>query len=133
MKDWLGLEKVDQALAKLDFNIFKEPKQNFLEPKPKYTNKARPNYTREIKEVKKIMKSTGSSFGSAIEKIRNRKIHKLEKEALKAKAKADQLAHEIKTKQALIDSLTDIQRYEKEKEKVDQELKETKNKGANNE
>lgn len=109
------------------FEIFKDDKakprqRKFFKPKPRYTNRERPNYTREIQQVKKVMKSTGSGFGAVIEKVKNRKIHKLEKEALKAKAKADQLAHEIKTKNALIDSLTDIKRYEKEKEKADTEL-----------
>lgn len=66
------------------------------------------------KEIKKI----GNFFTVSIEMIKDRKIRKLERQAIKAKIKADKLAHEIKTRQALEDSLLDIARYQEELRKL---------------
>lgn len=123
MKDFLGLKKVEKDLNKaLSFDLGLEEKK----PKKKQNKKQerKPAYTSEYKQAKKAIKTTGTAFSGMIDKIKNRKIIQLEKKALKAKQKADKLAHEIKTKQAISDSLTDIARYEKELEKTNQELKE---------
>ncbi len=122
--------KMDKALDEsFKIDIFpKSKKKKFPSPKPRYTKKNKPIMTKKDQETaKKIIQETGSAFGSLVSKIKNRKIRKLEKEALKQKTKAEALAHEIKTKQVIIDSNIDIQRYEKELEKTNQEL-ETQNK-----
>jgi len=123
-KDFLGLNKLDKELN----GIFKEPKQKKplkktnTNPKHK-TVKGKPFMTQKekeqlTKETKKAIKSTGSAFGSLIKKIRNRKTNKLEKEYFKTKEKSEQLAHEIKLRSGIEDHTNDIERYEKELEKI---------------
>lgn len=144
MKDDFGLKKIDDELKKLgDIELFpSDKKKKFPTPKPKYTNKPRPDYKIETREIKRVAKITNSSLSYIINRIKNRKMIKLEKEALKAKQKADRLAHEIKTREAKIDSETDIIRYNAELERVKGEeqkmkerkaqLKDPKNKEVNN-
>ncbi len=98
-------------------------KKKFPNPKPRYTKqnqqqkKNKPIMTKENQDqAKKIIKETGSAFGSLLSKLKNRKIRKLEKEHFKQKEKAEALAHEIKLRLSIQDSNVDISRYEKELE-----------------
>lgn len=130
MPDYFGLKKLEKDLNKsLKFDIIPdEPKikRKFAKPKPKYTHQAKPDYSREINEAKKLAKSTGASFSKVINKIKNRKIIKLEKEAIKAQQKANELAHKIKTLQAREDALNDVARYQKELDILENEIKKSK-------
>ena len=113
MFDDFGLKKLEKDLndafkVKTDE---KKPKRKFPVPKPKYTNQ-------NINDAKKIYKESKSFVNNTIDIIKNRKIRKLEKQALKAKDKADKLRHEVKTLQALEDSETDIKRLEDELKKL---------------
>ncbi len=94
-------------------------KKKFPNPKPRYTKqKSKPILTKKDQETaKKIIKETGSAFGSVISKIKNRKIRKLEKETMKNINKAEAMAHELKTIQENKEALIDIARYEKELKK----------------
>ncbi len=113
-KDWLGI----------DDNMFGSPSKGksnlkkFSTSKPRYTKqKSKPILTKKDQETaKKIIKETGSAFGSLLSKIKNRKIRALEKEHFKQKEKAEALAHEIKLRLSIEDSNTDIKRYTKELE-----------------
>lgn len=130
-KDFLGLGKVEKEFKNLDFKLFNESKgtkkgggktsknQKKQEYKPIMTKK-------QAEQTKELLKSTGSAFGSLISSLKNRKIRKLEKEAVKNLAKSQALAHKIKTIQTNTDALTDIARYEKQLEKVEREARETK-------
>ena len=126
--DFLGLRKVEDDLNKsLDFEIFKESghkkKKKFPTPKPRYTTKTKSGLSKsDIESGKKFLKETKNAFGSVISAIKNRKIRKLEKDAKKKLEEAEQLAHEIKTLHLLNDSMDDVQRYKKEKEKITNEL-----------
>lgn len=114
-KDFLGLRKVEKNLNKsLSFDIFPKERK-FSQPNPRYT---RQNQPKEIREIKKAKRSTASLIKLAIHKIKNRKIIKLEKETLKLKKKSEDMAHLIKTLEAKKDYELDIQRYEKELEKL---------------
>ena len=95
-------------------------KKKFPNPKPRYTKqKSKPILTKKDQETaKKIIKETGSAFGSILSKMKNRKIIKLEKEHFKQKEKAEALAHEIKLRLSIQDSNVDISRYEKELEMI---------------
>ncbi len=116
-KEFRKLDKKINDSFKVD--LIPEPKRKFLKPKPRYTKKNKPIMTKKDQETaKKIIKETGSAFGSLIKKIKNRKINKLEKEYFKATEKRDNLAHEIKLRTGLNDSKEDIERYEKELEKL---------------
>jgi len=124
-KDWLGLEKLDKDLNKVFKNMdssldMGETKtRKFPKPKPVYSKKKKPIMTKKDQETaKKIIKETGSAFGSLISKIKNRKINKLEKEYFKSKEKSEQLAHEIKLRIGIEDHENNIDRYEKELAKI---------------
>ncbi len=114
-KDWLGI----------DSNMFGSPSKGksnlkkFPTPKPRYTKqKSKPILTKKDQETaKKIIKETGSAFGSVFSKIKNRKIRKLEKETMKNINKAEAMAHELKTIQENKEALIDIARYRKELDK----------------
>jgi len=103
----------------------KKKGKKFPNPKPRYTKqnqqqrKNKPIMTKENQQqAKKIIKETGSAFGSILSKMKNRKIIKLEKEHFKQKEKAEALAHEIKLRLSIQDSNVDISRYEKELEMI---------------
>ncbi len=97
----------------------KKKGKKFPNPKPRYTKqKSKPILTKKDQETaKKIIKETGSAFGSVFSKIKNRKIRKLEKETMKNINKAEAMAHELKAIQENKEALTDIARYQKELDK----------------
>jgi hypothetical protein len=120
----LGLDKLDKELNDVFKPTKKQVKGGHYEKKVKQSmKKNKPIMTKEekeklAKETKKVIKSTGSAFGSLIKKIKNRKINKLEKDYFKSKEKSEALAHEIKLRMGIDDHETDIERYEKELEKL---------------
>ena len=130
--DPLGLKKLEKTLKSVGSKTFPEPKPvytKYFEKYPRYMDgdqyrkkKASQDTQKAIDNAKIVINETKKTIKSLHDIIKNRKIIHLEKEALKTKTKADQLAHEIKTKTALIDSMNDVKRYEQEKEKIDQEL-----------
>lgn len=114
--------KIDLGLDKI--NIFNEPKPR----KGKGTRAKKPQYKPILtkanqEQAKKIIKETGSAFGKVISNIKNRKIRKLEKEAIKTQEKAEALAHEIKLRLHKKDQEENIIRYQKEIDKMTEEEK----------
>lgn len=132
-KDFLGLNKVEKDLEKaLNFDLFPKERKEKKQKKRKNTSeyqprprKQKPIMTKQQQqETIKFLKDTGSAFSKLGSAIKNRKIRKLEKQAVKNLEKAQALAHKIKTIQANSDALIDIARYEKELEKLEQENRE---------
>lgn len=129
MKDWLGLGKLEKDLNKsLNFDIFPDENKQRVSKKKSNRKHTRREYdpvmTRKQQEsTVKAIKTTGSAFKKLVHIIKNRKIRKLEKEAMKAGKKAQALAHEIKTRSAKLDNELDVMRYEQELEKIKAEEK----------
>ena len=139
--DDLGLEALDRKLKNTFSFKYTEPdflktksrnnnnkKRNTVTPTRKYKNRnprrtrTKPHHAQDIANTKKLINSTGSAFGSLIDKIKDRKIRKLEKEAEAKTKKAQALAHKIKTLQVIQDQDLDIVRYERELEKLEKEM-----------
>lgn len=121
--------KIDLGIDDLsmNFDFFgSKKKQNKQSKKQKpRKQKQKPIMSKKDQEsTKKFLKETGSAFGSLVNAIKNRKIRKLEKQAEKQLKESQALAHEVKTLNIIQDTALDIDRYNKEKAKLEKEIRE---------